>query len=70
MNNPQMMMQLLRSGGNPRAMLARMAQQDPRVNSFMQMVQGKDGAQLKTMAENIARERGIDINSVINSLGK
>ena len=34
-----------------------------------QMIQGKSETQLKQMAQNIAQERGIDLNSFANQFG-
>jgi hypothetical protein len=33
------------------------------------MIQGKNENELKTMAQNIAKERGIDLNSFANNFG-
>lgn len=70
MNNPLMaMLNALRSGGNPMALIQQMAMQSPEMRQFMQMVQGKSTAQLKQMAENMAKERGVSINDVARQLG-
>lgn len=43
--------------------LQRMQKQDPnRFNQIANMIKGKGDSQLKEIAENIARERGIDLN--------
>lgn len=70
MNNLLMQMSnTLRRGGNPVNMLRQMAGRDPRMNQFMSMVDGKSPAQLRQMAENVAKERGLDINEVARSMG-
>ena len=71
MNNDPMMMlvQALRSGQNPMALLQSVAGQNPRVAQAMQMIRGKSPQQLRTMTENMARERGIDINDLARQLG-
>lgn len=70
MNNPLMaMLNAMRSGGNPMALIQQMAMQNPEMRQFMQMVQGKSTAQLKQMAENMAKERGVSINDVARQLG-
>ena len=38
-------------------------------NQVQQMIQGKNETQLKEMAQNIAKERGIDLNSFANQFG-
>lgn len=70
MNNPmQTIMSMMRSGGNPAQILQSMAQQDPRVGQAMQMIQGKSPQELRSMAENVARERGIDLNAFVQQFG-
>ena len=70
MNNPmQTIMSMMRSGGNPAQIMQSMAQQDPRVGQAMQMIQGKSPQELRSMAENVARERGIDLNAFVQQFG-
>lgn len=70
MNNPLMMlMGLMRSGGNPMALLQQMADHDPQVAQFMRMINGKSTQQLQNMAENVAKEKGVSINDVARQLG-
>lgn len=70
MNNPLVqMMNVIRNGGNPMALLQHMAGQNPQMRQFMQMINGKSPDQLKQMAENMARERGVSINDVARQLG-
>ena len=69
-NNPLMnVVAAMRSGGNPAQFLGAMAQNNPQMAQAMQMIQGKSPAELREMAMNIARERGLDINEVARSLG-
>lgn len=70
MNNLLMMlMGLMRSGGNPMALLQQMAGRDPQVAQFMRMLNGKNAHQLQQMAENVAKEKGVSINDVARQLG-
>ena len=70
MNNPVMMLlNAARNGGNPMQLMQQMAMQDPRIAQAQQMIQGKSPQQLRQMAENMARERGTDLQSVARSLG-
>ena len=51
-------------------MLGKMQSQNPqKFNEIMQMVKGKDDTQLKEMAQNIASERGIDLNQFASQFG-
>ena len=71
MNNPiAMLLNIARSGGNPMAAMQQMANNNPQMRQAMQMMQGKSPAELQQMAQNIARERGIDLNDFIRNLGK
>lgn len=75
MNNPMAgnllaaMMQMMRSGGNPMYLLQQMAAQDPQVSQAMRMIQGKSPQQLRSMAENMAKERGVSLESIANQMG-
>lgn len=70
MNNPIVtLLNVARNGGNPMQLMQQMAMQDPRIAQAQQMMQGKTLQQLRTMAENMARERGTDLQSVARSLG-
>lgn len=70
MNNPVMaMVNMMRTGGNPMALMQQMAKSNPQVNQVMQMMKGKNPAQLKSMAENIAKERGTTVEDVAQQLG-
>ena len=70
MNNPMTaMLNAMRSGGNPMNAIQHMAMQNPQMRQFMHMVNGKSPAQLKQMAENVAKERGVSLNDVARQLG-
>ena len=70
MNNPIMaLVNAARSGGNPMQLMQQMAMQDPRIAQARQMMQGKSPQQLRTMAENMARERGTTVQDVARGLG-
>lgn len=64
-NNPLMM---LMQSGNPMQMLQNMAAQNPAIQQVMPLVQGKNTQQLKETAQNIANERGIDLNAFAGQL--
>lgn len=69
-NNPVMqLMNVVRNGGNPQAMLNQMAQNNPQMQSFMQMINGKSSEQLKQIAMNVSREKGISLDQIANQLG-
>lgn len=70
MNNP--MMQLLAAmqrGQNPMALLNQLSRTNPQIAQALRMINGKSPQQLRQMAENIAKERGVTIEDVARSLG-
>jgi len=70
MNNPlAIMTQMLRQGQNPMALLGQMSQQNPQVAQMMRMMQGKNSQQLSAMAQNMARERGVNLDALAQQLG-
>ena len=70
MQNPMMfLLQAARSGNDPMSLLRQMAGQNPQMAQFMQMIGGKSPAQLQQMAENMARERGINLDDMIKNMG-
>lgn len=51
-------------------MLQKMQRQNPQMfQNVQQMISGKSEAQLKTMAENIAKDRGLNLNEVAGQFG-
>lgn len=70
MLNPIMSLaQAVKGGRNPKQMIRQMAMQNPRVAQFEQMTNGKSEGELRSMAENMASERGIDLNELAQQLG-
>lgn len=70
MNNPAMqLMNMVRNGGNPMQLLQQMAGRNPQAAQVMRMIRGKNPNQLRSMAENMCRERGTSIEQVAQQLG-
>lgn len=70
MNNPmQIITAQLRRGVNSNVILGQMAQRDPRVAQIMQITRTKSNAEMRQYAENLARERGVDLDSFARSMG-
>lgn len=70
MNNPMMaMLQMARNGGNPMQMLQQMAGQNPQAAQAMRLIQGKNPQQLRQIAENMAKERGVGLNQIARQMG-
>lgn len=67
MNNNIMsfFMNMVRSGGNPEAMLMQMLQQQntPMSSNILNMAERKDTTGLEQLARNLCQQRGIDFDS-------
>ena len=67
MNNNMMsfFMNMVRSGGNPEAMLIQMLQQQntPMSSNILNMAERKDTTGLEQLARNLCQQRGIDFDS-------
>ena len=69
-NNPMMaLMNAMRNGGNPMAIMQQMAAQNPQVAQAMKLMQGKTPQQLRQTAENMDKERGISVEEIARQLG-
>lgn len=70
MNNPMIgLINLARSGGNPMALMQQIAGRNPRMQQAYSMIQGKTPEQLKQMAENMAKERGMTVEQIAKNIG-
>ena len=54
---------------NPNMLLNLMLRSNPRAAQAMRMLQGKTPDQLRTMAENMAKERGTTVEEIARSMG-
>ena len=54
---------------NPNMLLNLMLRGNPRAAQAMRMLQGKTPDQLRTMAENMAKERGTTVEEIARSMG-
>ena len=67
MTNPIMQfMQMVRSGGNPEAMMLNMLQQkmgnSPMGQNLIQMARNNDGKGIEQVARNLCEQRGLDFD--------
>lgn len=70
MNNPfPALLEVARSGGDIKAAVRKMGGNNPMIKQFFDIVRNKNPAQLRQVAENMAKERGISINDVLAQLG-
>lgn len=56
---------MLRNAGNPQALVRQMMGQNPSMRQAMQYIQ-QNGGDPRAAAEKLAKERGIDLNAVMN----
>lgn len=69
-NNPLFaVLQAARVGGNPMVMMQQLAGRSPQGAQLLQMIQGKSPAQMRAIAENMAKERGVSLNQVAGQFG-
>lgn len=69
MINLLQVMQMMQGGANPMAMLQQMMGQDPRAGQAMRMLQGKSPQQMRTMAQNMAQQRGMSLDQLAGQFG-
>lgn len=70
MSDPMtMMMRMLRGGSSPAIIMQQLSRANPQVAQAMQMIQGRSPQQLRQMAENMAKERGVSLNDIARNLG-
>lgn len=70
MGNPVMqLIGMARQGKDPRQMVRQLAMRDPRAAQVEKILGGKSAAQQREIVQNMASERGIDLNDLARSLG-
>ena len=70
--NPFQALKLMQNplGAMQQQMLRKMQAQNPqKFNQIMQMIDGKSEAQQKEMFQNLAKERGLDVNQFASQFG-
>ena len=69
-NNPMnQIMNALQRGVNPNQIAMQLAQQNPAVRQAMQMVNGKTPEQVRDMAFQMAKQRGVDLYQLARNMG-
>jgi len=69
-NNPIMqMMEMLQNSRNPLAVMQKLAGQNPKLQQVMGMTQGKTYQQMQQMAENLAKEKGVNLQEFMKQMG-
>lgn len=68
MINPLQILQMAQRG-NPQQIAMQLAQQNPAFRQAMQMMNGKTPEQIRDMAFNMAKQRGVDLNQMARQWG-
>ena len=63
------MINTIRSSNNPMAFLQSQAGNNPAIAKALEMTKGKNPNEFLSIAQNVAKERGIDLNQYRQSLG-
>ena len=69
--NPMQLMQLMRSGGNPQAMINMLRQQtgnNPILNNALNMVEKGDAKGLEQLGRNLCKEKNIDVDYALGQI--
>ena len=67
--NPMQLIMMLQNSGNPMQMLMQASVRNPMIGQILQMTNGKTPAEMRTMAQRAAQQKGIDLNQLVQSLG-
>ena len=67
--NPMQVIQMLQRGANPNQLMMQLAQNNPAIRQAMQLVNGKTPDQIRDIAQQMAKQRGIDLNQLTQQLG-
>lgn len=59
---------LARAGQSPMSLIQQLSGQSAPIMQGLNLIQGKNETQLRTMAQNLAKERGIDLNQLASVL--
>lgn len=69
-NNPIMqMMGMLQNSKNPMAVMQKLAGQNLQLQQVMNITQGKTPQQMQQMAENLAKEKGVNLQEFMKQMG-
>lgn len=69
MNPIMQMMQTLKQAQNPGQMLMQMSRQNPGLQQAMQMANGKTPKEMRAMVQQLAQQRGVNLEQLAQSMG-
>ena len=62
-------MEMLQNSNNSMAVMQKLAGQNPQLQQVMGMIEGKTPQQMQQMAENLAKERGVNLQEFMKQIG-
>ena len=61
---------ILKTGGNPQAVLNSMAAQNPKIGEALQLLQGKSSQDMENICRNLCKQKGIDFDTTLQQVQK
>jgi len=67
--NPMQLLQMIQRGGNPNQIISQMIQQHPALRQAAQFMNGKTPQQIQQEVQQMAAQRGVDLNQLARQIG-
>lgn len=67
--NPAQLIQMIQRGANPNQIVSQLIQQHPVVRQAAQFMNGKTPQQIQRQVQQMAAQRGVDLNQLARNLG-
>lgn len=67
--NPMQLLQMIQRGGNPNQIIVQMIQKHPALRQAAQFMNGKTPQQIQQEVQQMAAQRGVDLNQLARQLG-
>lgn len=67
--NPMQLVQMIQRGANPNQIVGQLIQQHPAVRQAAQFMNGKTPQQIQRQVQQMAAQRGVDLNQLARNLG-
>ena len=67
--NPMQLIQMIQRGGNPNQIIGQLIQHHPAFRQAAQFMNGKTPQQIQQEAQQMAAQRGVDLNQLAKQLG-
>lgn len=67
--NPMQLLQVMKSSNNPMNLLNQILGSDPQMYQALNLIRGKNSTQLRQVAMNMAKERGVDLDQMASQMG-